>query len=95
MSGLTVVRWEKTPGWPPVGPKLPIAGHNLPTIAPNMEYQPMSDRRRLRDLGITIGRLNPGPNNAITDVDGVRVGTAHSSQVRVISSLARDPSGPG
>ena len=31
-------------------------------------------RGRLRDLGITIGRLRPGPNNAITDVAGVRVG---------------------
>ena len=31
-------------------------------------------RKRLRDLGISIGRLPTGPNNAITDVDGVRVG---------------------
>jgi len=31
-------------------------------------------RCRLRDLGITVGRLPPGPNNAITDVKGVRVG---------------------
>src|SRR6266571_1032963 len=31
-------------------------------------------RRRLRDLGILIGRLSPGPLNAITDVKGVRVG---------------------
>jgi D-aminopeptidase len=29
---------------------------------------------RARDLGITIGQLPPGPNNAITDVEGVRVG---------------------
>lgn len=29
---------------------------------------------RLRDLGITPGRLLPGPYNAITDVAGVRVG---------------------
>jgi D-aminopeptidase len=29
---------------------------------------------RARDLGIRIGRLEPGPNNAITDVAGVRVG---------------------
>lgn len=29
---------------------------------------------RARDLGITIGRLPPGPNNAITDVPGVLVG---------------------
>jgi D-aminopeptidase len=31
---------------------------------------------RLRDLGITIGLLPPGPRNAITDVAGVRVGHA-------------------
>ncbi len=31
-------------------------------------------RARLRDLGISIGRLPPGPQNAITDVPGVWVG---------------------
>jgi D-aminopeptidase len=31
-------------------------------------------RARLRDLGITIGRMPPGPLNAITDVPGVLVG---------------------
>jgi D-aminopeptidase len=31
-------------------------------------------RPRARDLGISIGRLEPGPHNAITDVRGVRVG---------------------
>ena len=30
---------------------------------------------RYRDLGLTIGQLPPGPDNAITDVAGVRVGT--------------------
>ena len=30
---------------------------------------------RYRDLGLTIGQLPPGPNNAITDVAEVRVGT--------------------
>lgn len=29
---------------------------------------------RARDLGLSIGLLDPGPLNAITDVDGVRVG---------------------
>jgi len=32
------------------------------------------ERARARDLGITIGRLPPGPLNAITDVPGVLVG---------------------
>jgi len=31
-------------------------------------------RKRIRDLGIAIGTLPPGPLNAITDVDGVLVG---------------------
>lgn len=31
-------------------------------------------RARVRDLGIIIGRFDPGPLNAITDVEGVRVG---------------------
>ncbi len=31
-------------------------------------------RVRARDLGLTVGRLAPGPLNAITDVGGVRVG---------------------
>ena len=32
------------------------------------------DRPRLRDLGVSPGIFSPGPWNAITDVDGVRVG---------------------
>jgi len=31
-------------------------------------------RSRLRDLGIKMGRFPPGPYNAITDVEGVKVG---------------------
>lgn len=37
-------------------------------------------RPRLRDLGVTIGVLPPGPLNAITDVAGVRVG--HTTLIR-------------
>ncbi len=33
-------------------------------------------RKRLRDLGVTIGRMPTGTHNAITDVAGVRVGHA-------------------
>ena len=35
---------------------------------------------RARDLGIRIGRMEPGPNDAITDVAGVRVG--HTTLIR-------------
>jgi D-aminopeptidase len=35
---------------------------------------------RARDLGIRIGRMEPGPRNAITDVAGVRVG--HTTLIR-------------
>lgn len=34
----------------------------------------MNQKKRLRDLGITIGELPPGTLNAITDVPGVQVG---------------------
>jgi D-aminopeptidase len=34
----------------------------------------MASRPRARDLGIWIGEGSPGPHNAITDVEGVRVG---------------------
>ncbi len=36
----------------------------------------MTERRRLRELGIAVGTLQPGPLNAITDVAGVQVGHA-------------------
>ena len=39
-----------------------------------------SPRPRLRDLGIVVGTMEPGPFNAITDVPGVRVG--HTTVVR-------------
>ena len=42
-----------------------------PSIGPLQEPQP---RPRARELGITPGSLPAGPLNAITDVDGVRVG---------------------
>jgi D-aminopeptidase len=35
---------------------------------------PPAGRKRLRDLGVSLGRFPPGPLNAITDVPGVRVG---------------------
>src|SRR5918994_2076570 len=35
---------------------------------------------RARELGIRIGRMEPGPHNAITDVNGVRVG--HTTLIR-------------
>jgi D-aminopeptidase len=37
-------------------------------------------RKRARALGITIGRLEPGPLNAITDVAGIKVG--HETIIR-------------
>jgi D-aminopeptidase len=40
----------------------------------------MMENKRAREAGITIGHLPPGPNGAITDVGGVRVG--HSTIVR-------------
>ncbi len=39
-----------------------------------VQQEQQHHRPRLRELGIQIGRLAPGPWNAITDVAGVRVG---------------------
>jgi D-aminopeptidase len=44
-------------------------------------------RSRLRDLGIEIGALPTGPDNAITDVPGIRVG--HATLVRDEPTVAR------
>jgi D-aminopeptidase len=46
-----------------------------------------SSRKRLRDLGIAIGRRPPGPLNAITDVAGVRVG--HATVIADAPQVAR------
>ncbi len=50
---------------------------SLATPSPAMAQSPASDsseRPRARDLGMRIGVFQPGGNNAITDVAGVRVG---------------------
>jgi D-aminopeptidase len=39
-----------------------------------MHFSLYGQKQRLRDYGIELGVLRPGPLNAITDVDGVRVG---------------------
>jgi D-aminopeptidase len=44
------------------------------------------ERGRARDFGVVIGRLPTGPRNAITDVEGVRVGQR---------TLVRDPNPDG
>lgn len=44
-------------------------------------------KARLRDLGISIGALPPGPHNAITDVEGVLVG--HTTLVYDSPRVAR------
>jgi D-aminopeptidase len=44
-------------------------------------------RSRLRDLGLSIGTLPPGPFNAITDVAGVKVG--YSTVIRDTPRVVR------
>ncbi|MGB7860899.1 MAG: P1 family peptidase [Acidimicrobiia bacterium] len=44
-------------------------------------------RRRLRDIGVSIGELPTGPDNAITDVPGVWVG--HQTVVRDTPTVVR------
>jgi D-aminopeptidase len=56
---------------PRAGPAGRAAGPGGPAAEPG---QKVEGRKRIRDLGIVMGRLEPGPLNAITDVKGVRVG---------------------
>ena len=46
----------------------------LLSLIPSGIMSQTNERPRARDLGITVGVFSPGPNNAITDVTGVRVG---------------------
>jgi D-aminopeptidase len=42
----------------------------------------MKNQKRIRDYNIVIGEMKPGRLNAITDVKGVKVGTALLIQAR-------------
>ena len=44
------------------------------TVEPTVRPSPPPQRRRVRDLGLRIGSLPPGPTNTIADVPGVTVG---------------------
>jgi D-aminopeptidase len=46
----------------------------LTLAVPSVADAEDAKRQRIRDLGVAIGTLSPGPLNAITDVEGVRVG---------------------
>ena len=46
----------------------------VPTPAQGQPVSEAGERPRARDLGIVVGVFEPGANNAITDVAGVRVG---------------------
>jgi D-aminopeptidase len=56
---------------------LPVLGCGPAALSPGLHQAvgpETAPRARLRDLGIRIGSLTPGPHNAITDVPGVAVG---------------------
>ncbi|MDH3270802.1 MAG: P1 family peptidase [Gemmatimonadota bacterium] len=48
----------------------------LALLVPSALIAQSSERPRARDVGIEVGVFEPGTNNAITDVSGVRVGHA-------------------
>jgi len=50
------------------------------TISASSAFPQTEARPRIRDLGVRIGILQPGPSNAITDVPGVKVG--HTTLIR-------------
>lgn len=45
-----------------------------PTQKTHTKTSSSGQKQRVRELGISIGNLEPGPLNAITDIDGVKVG---------------------
>jgi D-aminopeptidase len=45
-------------------------------LAAGFAADPAADRPRARDIGLVVGIFPPGPLNAITDVEGVKVGHA-------------------
>ena len=47
---------------------------SAPILEKSQSSQSSYPRKRVRELGIKIGDLEPGPYNAITDVTGVKVG---------------------
>jgi len=51
-----------------------VIAMTLTPAANAAEGEKVEERKRIRELGIAIGTLPPGPLNAITDVEGVRVG---------------------
>jgi len=53
---------------------------------------PPAPRCRVRELGVLLGRYKPGKWNAITDVEGVRVG--HSTIIRGAAGPLRPGKGP-
>ncbi len=53
-----------------------LAPDSTPAAASWQESSAGSTRVRARELGIVVGVFQPGPHNAITDVDGVQVGHA-------------------
>ena len=55
--------------------------HSQPVAA----HAKFAGRKRLRELGIQIGRFRPGRYNAITDVQGVQVG--HSTLIQGVGPL--------
>ena len=58
-----------------------------------MSEQPQKPaRRRARDLGIRVGRYKPGRFNAITDVEGVKVG--HATVIRGAGGPLKAGKGP-
>lgn len=51
-----------------------VSAFDQAVLSPDAPPSATDMRARLRDLGIAVGRYEPGPLNAITDVAGVKVG---------------------
>jgi len=63
-----------SPGRTSGGPILLLTIFVLIQLLPRHAMSQEVERPRARELGIEVGIFSPGRNNAITDIDGVRVG---------------------
>jgi len=77
--------WQRTTWMALASLGLGLACGMIPTgtlrpMQPDSAAPTKNGRPRVRDLGVVVGILSPGPENAITDVAGVKVG--HATLVR-------------
>ena len=78
--GISFYREGRSAFRPRVGVAVAIFIGGVGLVHSASAASPEKDRPRLRDVGVEIGVFHPGKLNAITDVDGVKVGQVTLAQ---------------